>query len=470
MLKLVLMTFAMSWTLNGWSQYSMTDVQKLKNDKEVIITSISKKDKAEILERYQDPQVMISHTNLFYKTMLGFVNGGDKRCELKLLGDLHKRLNEEKIANSEEEIEEYLKVLRINHSIDDILYKILSGINKDYFGLKALDLDKKKKKLFFGGKKIATANDLKELFSGFSEFPDESSRCFYQEYRYVMNNLKKANGEKSEKSGDMKAVTIKAFESNLFPLATYNKIEFLRTKSNINKRAIWLTDYLRVIFNAKNKMIPIKQTYTSKQIESEDDFSSERVKRFSKLTRRELLYRKYDETQIILLSQILQKASRRMGVDVDTESKRPFISQEFSTLQPDGERQTYVEIIELDPQSQYNLARRLLRKDMTELQMMDMFVGVKITHEDIVMAAFETGYISIEELEFVIRYDDLWNPNKTRFERISGFVFKVAGYSSFFLPPPWNITVSIALGVVEGVINSKNQNGADNDNPATFIE
>lgn len=58
----------------------------------------------------------------------------------------------------------------------------------------------------------------------------------------------------------------------------------------------------------------------------------------------------------------------------------------------------------------------------------------------------------------------------TRFEKITDFIFKVAGYSSFFLPAPWNVTTSIALGIVENVIDNRNKDGADNDNPATFIE
>jgi hypothetical protein len=217
-------------------------------------------------------------------------------------------------------------------------------------------------------------------------------------------------------------------------------------------------------------MVPLKYSYKPRRIEEENEFSSKKVKRFSKVTRRKLLYAKYDETQIVLLAQVLQKASRRMGVDADTESKKPIITQEFSVLQANGERENYVETIELDPQSQYNLARRLLRKDMVELQMMDMFVSQKITHEDVVMAALETGYVSLEEIEFVIQYDDLWNPEKTQFEEISGFIFTVAGYTTFFLPPPWNITASIALGVVEGIVDSKNRKGSENDNPATFIE
>jgi hypothetical protein len=107
---------------------------------------------------------------------------------------------------------------------------------------------------------------------------------------------------------------------------------------------------------------------------------------------------------------------------------------------------------------------------MTETQMMDIFTGLKITYSDIVMAAFETGYISIEDLAYAVRYDDLWNPDTSKFERVMGFVFKVSGYATFFLPPPWNVVGTIALGIVEGIVDGKNKTGAENDNPATFIE
>jgi hypothetical protein len=160
-----------------------------------------------------------------------------------------------------------------------------------------------------------------------------------------------------------------------------------------------------------------------------------------------------------------------MGVDPDTKSGRPVISQEFDITKANGEHENYVERIELDPQSQYNLARRLMRKDMTELQMMSSFQKITITHEDVVMAALETGYISLEDIEFVIKYDDLWNPHKSTFEKVMGFVFTVGRYSTFFLPPPYNVVASIAMGIAEGIVDNTYFNkGSDHDNPATFIE
>ena len=46
----------------------------------------------------------------------------------------------------------------------------------------------------------------------------------------------------------------------------------------------------------------------------------------------------------------------------------------------------------------------MMRKDITALQMMDSYKSVKITFEDIIMASFETGYISAEDIDVVAKY------------------------------------------------------------------
>ena len=129
-----------------------------------------------------------------------------------------------------------------------------------------------------------------------------------------------------------------------------------------------------------------------------------------------------------------------------------------------------VEELELDPQSQFNLARRRMRKDILDLEAMDIFNGTRVFYDEVVMAAFETGYLSIEVIEFAVRYDDLWNPTQTRFERISGFIFSFTGYATFFVPPPYNVTASLGLAIIQGIVNSSNVKGEDNDNAATFIQ
>lgn len=450
---------------DAMSTYTLEDVSKFKNDKEAFISSFSSWKRKKILKKFPDPEVIKGYENTFYEIFLNFLNSSKRSCELRLISEIHEGLRRKEIANSEDEIEDFLKALRTFHAIDDIFYEILSSANKDYFGLKNVQFKKVKRKNL-----DQTETDIESLYEGFKEFPDEETRCLYREYNNVLNNIRDEEGKKTYSLKDFKRLTTKAYHLEVISLETYHKLRYLHSDSPVNEQKIWLNDYIRIILNAKNQMTSSSYSYEVRNIEDESKFSSEKLKRFSKITRRKRLYRKYDETQIILLAQVLKKASQRMGVDPDTETQPPFISQEFTITNPDGQRKTYVEVIELDPQSQYNLARRLLRKDMVELQMMDTFLKHEISHEDVVMAALETGYISLEELEFVIQYDDLWNPERTKFERIKNFIFTIAGYSTFFLPPPWNITASIALGVVEGVIDDKYRNGAENDNPATFIE
>jgi hypothetical protein len=446
----------------AYAQTTPEEVLNLRNDKEVIIRAFSQKEQRRIQRQYS--QEMIGQTTqAFYAAVFEYQALSHKRCEFNFLDILKAKLSEAELDAGPATLPELFKVLRTHHAIDDILYQLLSSVNADYAELGKIDPEKKPRPRLLPrrGTKMA-ASELASLYEDFAVWPDEIHACVYNSYIYLKKQL--------EDPKHLARLNRQALKEELITQETFNKLEYLRTQSDINKRVIWLNDYFQIIFHAKNKLQPLSYVYRPVNLENENDFSSRRIRRFSKITRRELLYRKYNETQIILLAQVLQKAARRMGVDPDTESKGTFITSEYSVLQPDGQRRNYVERFELDPQSQFNLARRLLRKDIIELQMMDLFNGLKISYADVVMAAFETGYVSLEDLEYVVQYDDLWNPEKSKFERLSGFVFRLGGYGVFLLPTPWNITASLALGIVEGIVDNKTKSGAHNDNPATFIE
>ncbi|MGZ3787702.1 MAG: hypothetical protein ACXVLQ_04225 [Bacteriovorax sp.] len=455
---------------NSFASYTLEDVKKIKNDKEVLISSFSKREKDRVLEKFKNVEARERLSQIFYSTVLDFINDDNNQCEADFQERLEESLTKANLAHDKESIDEYLKLLRSTNSIDDVLFDILTALNEDTFKMKKVDLSKKAKWTLFSHKKRLEKNTLEDIYWRFKSWPDEKTKCSTQEFIRLKESIVVPKDNEKEKEKFLGTLNLKAYQKDLISLETYNKLEFLRTKSNVNKRYIWLNDYFKIIFNAKDAMRPLSSHYEVKNFDAEDKFSSERIKRFSKLTRRKRLYEKYNETQIILLAQVLQKASRRMGVDPDTITNAPVLVQEFSTLNSKGERETYVEKTELDPQSQYNLARRLMRKDILNLQMMGIFNKTNITYEDLVMASFEVGYISLEDIEFVVKYDDLWNPTTTKYERISKFIYSIVGYSTFFLPPPWNITASIALGVIEGVIDNNHKNGAENDNPGTFIE
>lgn len=450
----------------------MADVHKIKNDKEVLISSFSKRDKEQVLEKYSDQNQRNAITNTFYQTVYEFINDENKQCEADFYAKMIANFEKANIATDKESIDDHIKMLRSTNAIDDILYDIVTSINDNAVKFQAIDLNKKPGLfLTINSEERLEKNNLEDLYYSFKKWPDEKSSCSTQEFIRLKESVNiPGKAKDSARLRALAALNRKALEKELITLSTFNRLEFYRSKSNLSKRYIWLNDYFKIVLNAKNRMIPKTRNYVVKNLDAEDKFSSERLKRFSALTRRKILYRKYNETQIILLAQVLQKASRRMGVDVDTVTRAPYLIQEFDLLKENGERETYVERTEIDPQSQYNLARRLMRKDIVDLQMMSIFNKIDITYEDLVMASLEVGYISLEDIEYVVAYDDLWNPTTSKYERVSGMVFKIAGYATFFLPPPFNIVASLALGIVEGIVDSKNVNGASNDNPGTFIE
>lgn len=467
----------------SFGQIKYSDLDKLKNDKEAIIQTISKHEKKQLLSKYKDQNFINSLSSFFTKSLFEHLNANDNQCEINLIKRFENKLAQNKIETEDGIIYEYLNLLRVHQQIDDIFLDLLRGITQDYYEFNAIDKYKAKDKkiaILFPAKKALEANNLENLFKNFKIFPDDSTKCTYKEFFDLKNAIVKVKkikneGEENEKVRISKKdhfsfLAKKAFNQNLITYTTYKKLIYLNNDSNIEERDLSLTNYFDIIFKAKNILRPKNSKSTIVDINKEDTFAAEKVKRFSDLTRRRVLFRKYDQTQIIALAQILQKSARRMNADPDVEAKRPVISQEFIIKGDNGQAEHYTETIELDPQSQYNLARRLLRKDMMELQKDALFAKSKITYEDVVMAALETGYTSLEEVEYVVTYDDLWNPNLTKFERVSGLIFKIAGYTTFFLPPPYNVVASIGLTVVSGIVDNLHKNGANNDNPATFIE
>lgn len=450
-------------------KYSMAEIKTLKNDKEVLISSFSKNEQDRILEKFKDDNKREALINTFYKSVYQFLNNNDENCETSFIQRLTDDLEKTSYARTQEEYLDIFKMLRVSSSIDDIFYDILQDLLKDHYAQKEIKLNEKPF-TFKDYSKEYKKEDLEFYFNKFKTYPDEITTCAYKEFIRLKESVSTDKDSSSKKYKKTKSAALSAYAQGVITLPTFNKIQFLIEKSTIKDRQVWLSDYFKIIFSAKNKMIPFKRTYNVINLEDENVYSSEKIKRFSTLTRRKILFQKYDESQIILLSQVMKKASQRMGVDPDTKSGIPYLMQEFEITNADGQVENYVERIDLDTQSQFNLARRLLRKDIVALQMMKTFHGVEITYSDLVLASLETGYISLDDIEYVVKYDDLWNPQISKTDRMVNMAFRIAGYGTFFLPPPWNITAGLALTIIEGIVDSKKVDGASNDNPNTFIE
>jgi hypothetical protein len=475
--------------------YTYDQVAKLHNDKEVKITRFSAKAKENVLKKYEASELRTKIGSLFYEVVYAFVNDSNLRCEINLIERLKNKLKQNDFNYSYLDIEEYLKLLRSTQYIDDIFYEFLSEINTDFYELNKID-----RKLYQLGpdvvrgwtknggenfnrrdvtayKKLTPENDVEDLYENFSIWPDDKKSCLYQQLNYIRGNLKdyKNKGRKISKKRNseiLKQLNRAAVINKSITANSFMKLEYLREKSFVTDRYLSLENYLLIVFNNKNHLKPENYTYNIQDIEKEFDFSSVVLSRYNSLTRRKDLYEKYNGTQITSLSQVLEKASKRMGVDPDYVSSRVVVTQTFQRIKSDGTLENYVEEerLELSPGDQYTFSRKRMRQDIENLKKMKEYADIEIYYSDVVMAALETGYLSLEDIEYAVKYDDLWNPEKTEYEKILGYIFSFTGYATFFLPPPYNVTASIGLVVIQNVLYNRQVKGELNDNSASFID
>ena len=200
-----------------------------------------------------------------------------------------------------------------------------------------------------------------------------------------------------------------------------------------------LIRYLRTLQTVKNRA---KASSASSLSSDPNPFSSSFLNRRHRLTYREDLYARFSSTQILLLSDVLKHLFTRLEA---TRARLVF-------MYPDRE-----DSIDLSPMGQYFFARRLLLKEMQELNRSFLFQGVEFGYEEVITAALETGLVNGEMLSEVFKIDDLWNPAVAPWEKVSGLAIRVSGSATVFLPPPFNVVGSLAILVLEGLIENRHR-------------
>jgi hypothetical protein len=204
-----------------------------------------------------------------------------------------------------------------------------------------------------------------------------------------------------------------------------------------------------MISNAKDKLTP------TPAVRAENDFSMELVSKREKLTQRTTLYKNYNSTQVILLSQIIEKTAKRM------DARQTTLNWQY-TDDPNGDKEIYV----LSPMEQYRASIRMLRKDIAELKRSEAFLGGsgKIEYEHLIAAAFETGVIGGGELDQVLQFEEFWAPKQVRWKTWANFALSLGGTSTYYLPPPWNVIGAIGLVLTQTRLVNSDQTPDPEDN------
>ena len=72
------------------------------------------------------------------------------------------------------------------------------------------------------------------------------------------------------------------------------------------------------------------------------------------------------------------------------------------------------------PTEIYRFCIRLFRKEMSEVKINQLFNGMTPSFNDFLAASYEMGTINHDFLEELYKIEEIWNPKKTKWEKLCG--------------------------------------------------
>ncbi len=427
------------------------EIEKLSNNKELFSRVLTNQDKVNIeLWIKSHPLGADELKKASFLTLTEVFNEFEKidsTCEFGFIQKLQDEALRMGIINKESEVLTLNIYLRYTDSIDDVLYKIFKDAALVKFALESVSttsaVSGRPRNLYTAQNREA---DTDKLYKDFKTWPDEKNKCSLDFYFQLSQKITWKT--KNDRDFQLQKLNYIAYSKKVISTEVFNKLEVLRRKSVLNW-PVYLNRYVDIIDNAKDRLTK------APELKATNDFGSEYISRKENITQRGNLYRTYNSTQIMMLAQIIEKTAKRM------DSRLVTLNWQY-TDDPNGETQVYI----FSPMEQYRATLKLLRKDMGEIMRSEAFKGTKLEYSHLIAAAFETGFIKSEELDYILKFEDFWNPKIPKWKTYANFAFSLAGTATFYLPPPWNIIGSIGLILAQGkyVYGDEEANPDDNWN------
>lgn len=393
---------------------------------------------------FGDRALALTKAKSYLANVLMQVERQEAICDVGFVNLMVKEGMYNNTLRDEQDLTAVLSFLRIENQIDDLLFENI---------LNSQSLKNEMDAQVGAGyprRPINTLNentkdvDLKTTYQEFATWPDDQKRCSLAAYSRLAAKLTWKNVR--ERNQQLKRLNYLALEKSLISLETYNKLEVFREKDALDW-PVYLYNYIDIIRNAKDKLSP-----TKRPVKDPANFSTKFADRKSKLTHRERLYKNFSSTQIMILAGIIEKTAKRMDAR--------YVAINFQYTNTPEVSEIYV----LSPMERYRLSLKMLIKDMAETMRSDLFGGKTIEYEDLVTAAYETGYIKASELELILKFEDFWNPQTPKWKMYANFAFSLVGTAVWFLPPPWNIVGALALVITQTkVVNGDKPADADDN-------
>lgn len=424
------------------------DPKLLSNNKESIsriLTSSHHARANEWARSFRDRPLALLKAKAFLGNILKKMETRSEVCDLGMIDLMMKAGLEDNTLRYEEDLLAVSAFLRIENQIDDLFFENI---------LNSEDLIQRLEK--HSGRRyprlgpINSYNDhtrdvdLASTYQDFKTWPDDVSKCSLNAYYKLSVSL--TWKDVKERDRILKRLNYLAVSQNIISTDTYYKLEVFRETKALD----WPThvaNYMDIIKNAKDKLSP-----TGKPEMDPASHSTKFADRKKKVTHRERLYKNFSSTQVMILAGIIEKTAKRM------DSRNVSINWQYGPLVEVSE------IYVLSPMEKYRLSLKMLKKDIAETMRSDMFSGRTIEYEDLVTAAYETGYIKSDELELILRFEDFWNPQTPKWKTYANFAFSLVGTATWFLPAPFNIVGALALVITQTKVMSSDQKPDADDN------
>lgn len=159
----------------------------------------------------------------------------------------------------------------------------------------------------------------------------------------------------------------------------------------------------------------------------------------AKASLRQYLFENFDYLQILMMGNLVEKMRKRLdSVDISI------------LIRYADDEQT--EIIPLEPTERFRFVLKLLRKEMTKLNQSNLFGNTRAHYAAVIAASYEIGSVPAIELEELASLEDIWNPEKTRMQRVMTWARMFGGVASVVIPGPFAFLPVLAVMVVDGFV------------------
>jgi hypothetical protein len=423
------------------------DVTLLQNNKEAVSRIVTNKDRSSLATWLKShplrDEARTRAVSVFRSTMVTF-EARDGQCDPGLVQLLLDNAKSAGVIQQETELRQLLVLLRTQNEMDDILMNIM--LKADEVRIDLANAGRWKAPRISSSLGAAPAGmDLKKYFGMVTPWPDDVSYCSIGRYMRMAEMVTAKTP--AERNNTMLRLATIGLRDGMIDRITFNKLNALRLDGVLTWDH-YAYNYLNMIENAKDKMAKTREAVAA------NNFSATYASRKEKLTQRGRLYKMFSPTQVMIMSGVIEKLTRRL------DARRVDLIFQYgpnSTIQS----QTYV----LSPMEQYRVAINMMRKEMGELMRGDLFAGTGIQYEDIIAASYETGLIKSEELDHILKFEEFWNPKgESRFRTYANFAFSIAGTATFYLPPPFNIMGAVALMFTQSRLLPTTQKPDPDDN------